>query len=236
MADDTRRPSSDSPPSVSPDTGGGEPCTYSTDKVSYDIETLPSDALTRPIAKKMVDIMERGIWKSFSDDWSRIYGKPEYKPEIFYGEGSLGVWPFRIAIDSAYGHYDSTITGRYLNRGIEMQTVFEMQRKKNHLDTVLFTVDYVAIEMRMYKWMKLARKKSDGRKRYLKRYHRIGAMMRRRGKRQPQMIRTGQYALYRGSWAYVVTADEKEVMLSMWRGVKTTVIRRHEVEAVKDKP
>jgi hypothetical protein len=174
-------PTSDHSPSVSPDTAGDNPCTYRTGvDLSYDIETLPPDFDARPIVKEMGEEIERKIFRGFADDWTRIYGPP-YKAEILYGEGSLGVWPFRIAVDPASGKDYSTISGRYLNRGVEMHSLIDMQLKKNHLDSMLLTADWLSIEMRLLKYLKLVQKKSRGRKRYLKRYHRIGVMTRRKG-------------------------------------------------------
>jgi hypothetical protein len=134
-----------------------------------------------------------------------------------------------------------TITGRIIppNLGVFQERVnpslIRAQREYNHYAAVdveitkILMTDFHPIEERLMRHYRKLR----GKKRYLKRYHRIGAMMRPKGYRMN--IRVGQYVQYRNEWAYVWMVDEKQVGLSGWRGVKTKVISRAKVQAVKDK-
>lgn len=47
-------------------------------------------------------------------------------------------------------------------------------------------------------------------------------------------FKTGQWALFRNEWAFVTAVTDKEVWLSGWNGIKTTVVRKNKIDAVTD--
>lgn len=49
-------------------------------------------------------------------------------------------------------------------------------------------------------------------------------------------VKPGQYAKYKGSWAYVVCLmdNDQRVMLSGWRGLKTMTVERRLIKEVKE--
>lgn len=132
----------------------------------------------------------------------------------------------------------ATITGRVIREEFNPDLV-RAQKQYDHYAAVdveitkIMLIDFRPIEERLLRHYRKLR----GRKKYLKRYHRIGAMIHRRGRKGNRVlpVKPGQYAKHRGDWGYVVAVDDKTVMLSGWRWVKTRVIRRTQVEAVKDK-
>jgi len=91
---------------------------------------------------------------------------------------NIETMPIDGTVDLASG---TSITGTFWHRPQEIQAIYPMVIRKKLMDSILLHANFAETEKRIF--FKLAdpvtRKKYRGRQRYLKRYHRIGAMRRK---------------------------------------------------------